>query len=168
MADTQKNKKFYIAVDGASSTTPLAFPNEVDLAGFQAIEHWLEVKKVGSIGEMGTTTNILTYDTLDTSVSDKGKGTSNAGDPEIEVARVYNDPGQIAMRAAAETNFKFCFRVESSDAPGPGFTNTMAYNRGMVAGPRDPNGRVEDFELEIYTLALVQKQIKVNPEAIGS
>ena len=42
---------------------------------------------------------------------------------------------------------------------------TIRYNRGLIVGPREPNGRNEDFELEIFTAGLVQKQIKTKPVA---
>lgn len=139
-------------------------PQQTDLTptAFDALT-WVQVKGVGSHGETGTTTNILTYDTWDTDVVKKAKGMSNAGDPEIEVARDPNDPGQIILRTAAGTNLNYAFKIEANDAPEVGGTPTVRYNRGLVAGPREPNGRNEDFDLEIFTLGLQQKQIKIDP-----
>lgn len=168
MARTNKDRKFYIAVDGPSSNVPLACPNDMDRTAFEAIANWRQVGSVGSIGESGMSTNIVSYDTLDTDVTQKAKGISDAGSPTVEVARVPTDGGQIAMRAAAATNFNYAFRVEDSDAPSVGYTNSVYYNRGMVSGPTRPGGRAEDFILEVYTLALNQREVVVDPEAIGS
>lgn len=139
-------------------------PDDLDAAGFAALT-WVQVKGVGSHGETGTTTNILTYDTWDTDVVQKAKGMSNAGDPEVEVARDPDDAGQDILRTAAGTNFNYAFKIEGTDKPNnlSGSKPTIRYNRGLVAGPREPNGRNEDFDLEVFTLALQQKQIKVDP-----
>ena len=164
MSDPRTNSgaKFYIGVD---STTNLAKPQATDLdaAGFAALT-WLEVKAVGSVGETGTQTNIVSYDTLGTDVTLKGKGISNGGDPEIEVARIPTDPGQIQMRAAANTRNSYAFKYEQADAITPSTgKGTTFYNRGLITGPRHPNGRNEDFVLEIYQLGLNQKEVVVEP-----
>lgn len=134
-----------------------AQPSDLDQAGFEALP-WVQVKQVGSIGETGPNTNILTYDTLDTEVSQKAKGITNAGDPPIEVARVPDDPGQVIMRTAGapSNDDSFAFKIVKLDT-------TTIYNRGIVTGPMRPNGRNEDFDLETYTLGLVQVEVVVNP-----
>lgn len=153
-ANVNAGRKLFIC------TTPQ--PNDLDATGFAALS-WVQVGGVGNHGETGSTTNILTYDTWDTDVSDKAKGVTNAGDPDVEVAYNANDLGQQALRAAALTRFKYAFKIEGNDKPNADVdsTNTIRYNRGLVTGPRQPNGAVEDFDLEIFTLGLVQRQITV-------
>lgn len=125
-------------------------------------ENWLEVKGVGNLGETGSTTNILTYDTWDTDVAQKAKGITDAGSPELEVARIPTDPGQMALRTAANTNLNYLFRIVRNDKLTAAGKGTMIYNVGLVAGPRRPNGRNEDFDLEVFTLAFNQREIIVN------
>lgn len=146
-----------------------ATPQNADLTqgGYEALT-WVLITAVGSHGEAGSSTNILTYDTWDTTVVQKGKGLTNAGDPEIEVARIPTDPGQIIMRAAALTNFNYAFKVERNDKVVSTGTPTIIYNRGLVTGPKRPLGRNEDFDLEVFTLALNQKEIVVDPSAAGN
>jgi len=62
------------------------------------------------------------------------------------------------LRVAAKTNGNFAFKIVRNDAPSGG-TPTIIYNRGLVTGPRRPMGRNEDFDLEIFTLALQQEEI---------
>lgn len=157
MANTQKDVEFYIC------TTPQ--PEDLDRAGFEALTY-VRVGQVGAKGETGMQTNVVSYDTLDTKVTQKAKGISNAGDPTIEVARLYNDLGQIALRAAAKTNFNYAFRTVRNDAPDAETTNTVIYERGLVMGPTRPNGRNEDFDLEVFTLGLQQEEVVVDPEPI--
>ena len=157
MARTNKDRKVYIC------TTPQ--PSDLSQAQYEALT-WVEVSNVGAVGESGTNTNVVSYDELSTDVTRKGKGISNAGDPTIECARNPTDPGQIALRAAAKANFDYAFKFEDKDAPTANHTNSVYYNRGLVTGPTRPNGRNEDFVLEIFTLALNQREIVVDPVSL--
>lgn len=145
--------------------TPQA--NDLNEAAYAALT-WVLVGGVGNVGETGNSTNILSYDTWDDAVVQKAKGLTDAGSPEIEVARDPSDAGQDILRTAAQTNFYYAFKIEGTDVPNsnPASKPTIRYNRGLVAGPREPNGRNEDFDLEIFTLGLVQKQIKTDPVAV--
>lgn len=129
---------------------------------------WVQVKGVGNHGETGTSQNVVSYNTWDTLFSDKGKGIANAGDPVVEVARIAADPGQALMRTAAAAGNQqyYAFKIERNDAPSGG-TPTKLYNRGLVTGPVNPNGENEAFDLERYTLGLVQEQITVNPSNVS-
>lgn len=153
---TNAGRKVYI------SSVPV--PTNIDATAFGAL-NWVLIGGVGNHGETGSTTNILSYDTWDDDVVQKGKGMTNAGDPEIEVAYKPTDAGQVLLRSAADGNFNWGFKIEGTDAPNADVDSkpTIRYNRGLVAGPRQPNGRNEDFDLEIYTLGLQMKQITVPP-----
>lgn len=156
--NTNAGSKFYVCAT--------AQPDPLDATEFAALT-WVLVSGVGSVGETGDSTNVLSYDTWDDAVTQKAKGMTNAGDPEIEVARDPDDAGQDILRTAAQTNLYYAFKIVGTDVPDadPASTPTIRYNRGLVAGPREPNGRNEDFDLEVFTLGLVQKQIKVDPVA---
>lgn len=156
MAETLKGRKLYIC------TTPQ--PDALDRAGFEALS-FTQVKGVGSIGQTGTTDNIVSYDEMDSDVLPKGKGISNAGDPPIEVSRKATDPGQIAMRNAGVTKDVYAFKIVDGDASDD-FTPTTYYIRAIVGGPAKPNGRQENFDLETYVLGCVQREIVVDPEGI--
>jgi hypothetical protein len=153
---TQAGAKFYIAVDVGGDAE--VHDSDLLLAAYEGLT-WLEVKGVGNLGETGTTTNMVSYDEHATDVSQKGKGISNAGDPDVECRRIGDDPGQIQMRAATETKLSYAFKREMDNSPNATGTGTTRFNRGLVAGPRIPNGGNEDFDLEVYTLGLNQKQI---------
>lgn len=132
-------------------------PNDLDLAGYEALT-WVQVKKVGSFGETGRNTNIVSYDTLDTVVSQKDKGITNAGDPPMEVARIYDDPGQIIMRTAGAPDDDDIYAMKEVKRD-----TTVIYRRGIITGPVRPGGRNEDFDLEVYNIGLVQDEIVDNP-----
>lgn len=135
---------------------------DLDQAGFAALTY-VKIGDMGELGETGTSQNVLTYDTWAESVVRKAKGMKNAGDPDVEVARKPTDAGQIALRAAAKTNLNYAFKIVRNDPATGGGTPTIIYNRGLVAGPKRPNGRNEDFDLEVYTLGFQQEEIVVDP-----
>lgn len=157
-ANSNAGSKFYI------STAPVTVPQTK--AELEALTY-VEVTNLGSVGQAGSSTNILTYDTWDTDVIQKGKGMTDAGSPEIEVARDYDDPGQEALRAAALTNLNYAFKMERNDkiSTNADATPTVIYNVGLVTGPARPQGRNEDFDLEVFTLGYNQREIVVNPTA---
>ena len=157
MADTLSGAKLYICATAQNS--------DLNEAAFEALTY-VQIKGVGSHGETGTNTNVVSYDTWDTEFVQKAKGTSNAGDPEVELARIPADAGQVILRTAGDHFNKnnYAFKIELNDAPSGG-TPTTIFNRGMVAGPRIPFGRNEDFITEVYTLALQQQQIIVDAAA---
>ena len=136
---------------------------ELDQADYEALT-WVEIKSVGSLGETGKSTNVLSYDTWDTSVIQKAKGQTDAGSPDLEVARLPNDPGQEILRSASAVgnNDNYAFKFLRADGSN-GNTGTVLYNRGLVMGPKRPNGRNEDFDLEVFTLAFQQEEIEVKP-----
>lgn len=146
-AKTNAGSKLFICV----------LPQNADLTATEfAALTFVQVKKVGSIGERGINTNVVQYDTLDTLVALKGKGITNAGDPQIEVAEDLTDPGQVAMRAAGAPDVPdtYAFKIERADG-------SIEYLRGLVTGPNVPGGRNEDFILNTYTLGLNQVPVVV-------
>lgn len=151
-ANSQSGKTFAI-----SSTTQAADLDDHATLGFPGLT-WIPVGSVGKYGETGINTNVLTYPTLDETVTQKAKGMTNAGDPQIECARVATDAGQVAMRAAGAPGVTAPYAFRTVDQDG-----TIHYNRGLVMGPTRPGGGNEDFELEVFTLGLVQAEVVVNP-----
>ncbi len=140
---------------------------DLDQTGYEALT-WVEIKAIGSRGETGISTNVLTYDTWDTTVVQKAKGMTDAGSPELELARIPTDPGQIILRTAGAVgnNNNYAFKEVRADG-AVGATGTIIYNRGLVAGPKRPGGRNEDFDLEVFTLMFQQQEIVVNPTSAG-
>lgn len=158
-ANTNAGAKLYVCLA----------PQATDLtATTYAALTWVLVGGVGNVGETGTSTNMLNYDTWDTGFMQKAKGISDAGNPEIEVARDPADAGQTILRNACDTNFNYALKIERNDKPNTnvGSKPTTVYNRGIITGPRTPNGQVEDFDLEIFSVGLNQKQIVVPPVTV--
>lgn len=141
---------------------------DMDESAFELV-NWVEVKGIGNHGEAGKSTNIVSYDTWGNPVVQKGKGLTDAGSPDVECARIPDDPGQILMRAAGVVgnNNTYPFKMERNDAQSGG-TPSIFYNRGIVTGPRRPHGRNEDFDLEVFSLGFTQEEVVTNPSTSGN
>lgn len=159
----------YANTNAASKIFVCATPKNIDqsLGDYTGLT-WVEIKGIGNLGETGKATNILTYPTWGESVVQKGKGLTDAGSPTLEVARIPTDPGQIILRnaSAVGNNDNYAFKIQRADGTN-GATGSIMYNRGMVTGPTRPNGSNEDFDVEVFTLALQQEEIVVNPASGG-
>lgn len=143
------------------STTAPTLP--LNAAAFAALTY-TDIGSVGNLGDYGAAPNMVNYNTLDTQVMSKAKGVEDAGELAIEVARIFDDVGQIAMRAAAATKFNYAIKVEYADAPGPTWSNTIMYAVGPVSGPQLLGGSTDDFIRESYTVAFTdQRPIFINP-----
>lgn len=140
--------KFYI-----SST---AQNEDLGVTDFEGLSYTL-VSNVGSLGEYGLEINMINYPTWDTEVIQKAKGTANAGDPQLEVARLDSDAGQLAMRAAGASGLgdAYAFKIENQDG-------SIDYLRGLVGGPVSSGGSNEDFDLHRFNIALNQAPVHVN------
>lgn len=159
MANTIAFTKWYVC--------PVSQNTELTQPEYEGLD-WVEIKSIGNIGETGKSTNMLNYNTLNDSVTQKAKGMTDAGSPSLEVARLPTDPGQEILREAGSVgnNNNYAFKQVCSDGPVGG-TGTVIYNRGLVSGPTRPNGGNEDFDVEVFTLGLQQEEIVVNPTTGG-
>lgn len=159
MATTNSGGKFYIS--------PTPQPKDLTQTQFEAITDWIEVTNVGQLPESGPSTNLVNYDTIDTDVTQKSKGVTDAGSGTLECAIVTDDAGQIALRAAALTNFDYATKRELPDAPDANHSNTVFYNRGKITGPTHSGGGVEDFVTETFTFGYNQREIVVAPQLLS-
>ena len=125
---------------------------------------WTEIDGWEQMGAYGDTAQVITTSLINRGRDIKQKGTRNAGQMQNVFSVIADDDGQIALIAAEKTSNNYAFKIELNDAPSGG-TPTTIFNRGMVAGPRIPFGRNEDFITEVYTLALQQQQIIVDAAA---
>jgi len=158
MASTFKGRKFFIAVTALDGQIPIQADVGLTEAEYNAL-YWQQVKGIGSIGETGTRDNFVTYDYLDSDVLIKAKGISDAGDVQIEVSRKGYDKGQVAMRLAGLTKYNYAFQILDEDG-------SRYFQRGLVIGPTKPNGRQENFNLEIYKLAMNQREIVIDESRV--
>jgi len=151
MVATNKGRKIYISAAASAA--------DLDAVAFAALT-WVQITGVSNIGEMTGAQNILSYPTLETIAVQKSKGLLDAGDPEVTVARESTDAGQVLLRSLSDVSTYHGVKFEHADNL-EGTSNTIDYSRALVSGPAKSGGGVEDFDVEVFTLGLVQKILTV-------
>lgn len=137
---------------------------EAILAEFEApARTYVEVKGVVDIGEFGDEAQIATIELVDGARVRKKKGTRDAGDVELVVARDPLDPGQIAFRAAQKTKHAYAIRITANDAPEGG-TPTVHYLKAYVSSAKNRQGGANDFVQTVFTLAVDAEPLTVEAE----
>lgn len=83
---------------------------EADFSG----ESWTEIDGWSQMGAVGDAAQVITTSLINRGRDVKQKGTSNAGSMQNVFAVIDDDPGQIALIAAAEPSNKdnFAFRID--------------------------------------------------------
>jgi hypothetical protein len=113
----------------ASKSTPFVL---ADFAGFSFAEiGWLE-----SIGEFGDESAEITFDAIGEGRTQKLKGIRNAGNMDLVMGVVEDDPGQVALLAAEAEVDDFAFKVVFNNAPAGG-TPSERYFIGKVMTARE-------------------------------
>lgn len=152
---TKQGSKIYVCATAKNDV--------LDATAFAALT-WVQVGSVGRIGDFGADAKINSYMTLDETVVQKQKGTADAGSPELEVASLPDDAGQIILRTFGSPLYtdNMAIKIERNDG-NPGETNTIFYSRGIVSGPVIKGGSGDDFEVEVFSINLNQLPIRVDP-----
>lgn len=143
--------------------TTLSIPGGTDAAQAAVFETdvFTPIAGVGDVGEFGGEVNIVKYPTLGDKFVRKMTGTADAGDPAIEVGNIAGDPGQLKLKAAAETKYYYNFRLTLADAASADETPTVIYFRAIVAGRVRQFGDVEGVLTATYTLAIYPKPVEI-------
>lgn len=86
-----------------------------------ASDTYTQIKRVTSIGEVGPETSAIDVTALEDYAREKIKGMRDHGDVEIEISRITSDPGQAALKAAADDDgdLPYNFRIEFDDQITP-------------------------------------------------
>lgn len=101
-----------------------------------ASQTWTEIDGWASMGTLGDTQEIITQALINRGRIAKVKGTRDAGDFEIQVVPIYNDPGQTLLRAAVEDCYEYAYKIEMGADCLPEATVTISVaTPGVVTWP---------------------------------
>ncbi|RVD66409.1 hypothetical protein [Mesorhizobium sp. M7A.F.Ca.ET.027.03.2.1] len=89
---------------------------DVVAADFAAVD-WTEVADWIQCGSFGDTRALISTDVINRKRTVKQKGTANAGQMQNNFAINSSDEGQLALRAAANDQSNYPFKIEWDDAP---------------------------------------------------
>lgn len=78
---------------------------------------WVQVRRLENLGNLGDTSEEVTFDDIGEARRIKLKGVRDAGTMEVVAAIDPADAGQTAVRAAEATPNDYAFRLVFNDAP---------------------------------------------------
>ncbi|NNU66529.1 hypothetical protein G9X67_14720 [Rhizobium sp. WYCCWR 11152] len=91
---------------------------DIDATDFASVS-FTEIKGWQTMGAIGDAATLISEDVISSGRTLKAKGTRNAGSMQNNFIILPNDPGQIAMIAAENTDFNYPFKIAFDDAPPP-------------------------------------------------
>lgn len=124
-----------------------------DAASFAA-DSYVPLSHIEDFGEWGTESTITEGTFVDADFVRKRAGSRNSGTMNVVCAFDASDAGQIAAKAASETDFVYNIKVELADRPGPGGTNSVFYFKAIVASAKITGGGSDDFTKITFALAI--------------
>jgi Phage tail tube protein, TTP len=128
-------------------------PATDDATGY-AVDTYVEVAEVQSIGDFGDKAEEIKFTAVGDSRTRKMKGARDAGDIQLEVGRDPFDPGQIALRAAAASNSGYNFKIVLNDKSISTDTATTFYFKALVNGASNQLKGVNDVTVQTFELAI--------------
>jgi hypothetical protein len=119
----------YIGQELASQSADFVL---ADFAG----QSWVEITWLETIGEFGDESAEITFDAIGEGRTQKLKGIRNAGNMDLVMGIVEDDPGQLALLSAETSPNDFAFKVVFNNAPAGG-TPGERYFIGKVMTARE-------------------------------
>lgn len=156
--------KFYIGPVTNPGTIE-ALTDVAAIASFEGIHSWIEVEEVEDFGEIGDTSEELTFTAVSNRRVRKMKGPRNAGSMALTVGRDPLDPGQEALVAGEKTDFNYAFKIEYADARTENHTNSVEYFCGAVISRPTNLGNVSSVTRRTFNIG-VNTAIYEVPSAI--
>lgn len=89
-----------------------AAPATFDAAGYAAVTGWGLIGEITDGGSHGRTYNEVTHTPIGTRGTKKFKGSFNEGSKTLQLAVDTEDPGQIILKEALNSDADFSFKVE--------------------------------------------------------
>lgn len=125
-------------------------------------QSWIEIDGWETMGVAGDASALITVPLINRSRDVKLKGTANAGQMQNNFASLPDDPGQIALLAAAQPSNKdnYAFRVDLSDVPPPG-TPSKRFFIGLVMAGQEQGGGANTAQLMSATVEINSNIVRV-------
>lgn len=151
---TNADSKLFISPASVNVDTINAMSDSAAVAFFEGINDWIEVEELEDLGELGDTSEAITFTALNNARVRKLKGPRDAGTQTIVVGRDPLDDGQEAFIAAERTKFDFPIKIELADARTAGHSNSVMYYAGMVQGAPTNLGNVSNVVRRTFTVGI--------------
>jgi len=124
--------KLFISATALNPDVVNAMADGAAIEFFEAIDDWVEVEEVEDFGEIGDSSEAITFTAVGNRRVRKLKGPRDAGTQTVVVGRDPLDDGQEALIAAEAVDFNYPLKIELADARGPTYSNSVLYYGGLV------------------------------------
>ncbi|WP_019170667.1 hypothetical protein [Pseudaminobacter salicylatoxidans] len=158
--------KLFISPTAVVPDTVNAMTDVAALAFFEGIDDWVEVEEVEDFGELGDTSEEITFTAVGNRRVRKLKGPRNAGTQAIVVGRDPLDDGQEQFIAAEKTDFNYPIKIELADARAPEFTDSVLYYAGLVMSQPVNLGNVSNVVRRTFNVGINTGVYEVASEQI--
>ena len=162
------DSKLFISPVPVTVDTINAMTDEEAVAFFEGINDWIEVEELEDLGELGDSSEEITFTAINNSRVRKLKGPRDAGTQTIAVGRDALDEGQEAFIAAERTKFDYAIKIELADARSASYTNSVLYYGGMVQGAPTNLGNVSNVVRRNFTVGINTAVYEVASAEAGS
>lgn len=119
-----------------------------------ASQTWTEIDGWSTMGSSGDTAALITTSLINRGRDIKQKGTKNAGQMQNTFAVIEDDPGQVALIAAAETDENYAFKIELSSGGERMFI-------GLVMSAQEAGGEANSIQNLTSTIEINSNVVKV-------
>tara|TARA_R100000365_G_scaffold3696_1_gene13684 strand:- start:185 stop:955 length:771 start_codon:yes stop_codon:yes gene_type:complete len=141
---TNADTKMFISPTPVDVDSINAMTDQNAIAFFDAIDDWIEVEELEDLGELGDTSEAITFTALNNARVRKLKGPRDAGTQAIVVGRDPLDDGQEALIAAEKTKFDYAVKLELADARTDAYSNSVMYYGAMIMNAPTNLGNVSN------------------------
>lgn len=144
--------------------TPTQLTDFVEADFITSPDQFVEIDGWSQMGASGDAAALITTQLINRNRDIKQKGTSNAGSMQNVFAVIDDDPGQIALIAAAEGANKanYAFKIVYNDASGAsGSEPSVRYFVGLVMGAQEAGGQANTIRNLNATVEINSNVVKV-------
>lgn len=127
---------------------------------------WTELGEVEDVGTLGDSTADITFETMKDSRVRHYAGPADAGTETVVCAHVIDDPGQAAVKTAFENRLLTAFKLELTDRPDVGHTNTIKYYGARVLQFRANVGNPRNVVRREMQLGINTPVLEIEPQVI--
>lgn len=160
--------KFHISPTPVDYDAINAMTDEDAIEFFEEISDWIEVEEIEEFGELGDTSEEITFTAVGNRRVRKLKGPRNAGTQTLTVGRDPLDDGQEQLVAAEKTDFNYALRLTLADARTPNHTDSVVYYAGLVMSRPTVLGNVSATTRRTFTVGINTGVYEVASELISS
>ncbi len=137
------------------------------LAELEAATPYVAVGLIESVGEFGDQSSDVSFAAIGDGRVRHAKGARDAGTMTLTCAHDPTDLGQGALEDAEATNDNYAFKVVIPDSPGPTYSDTIIYFRGLVRSKRKNIGNNDNVIRNTYEVG-INSQLFTDEAAIST